>query len=112
MQRKMAVHLVNIAELKDGPSARLAIALAMLSAATGRRIRRGIAVTGELSVHGNVGAVGGIAEKLSAAIRHRRGVVILPSANAAEAVRVPGVERLAIHPVATLGEAIAVALEG
>lgn len=112
MQRKMAVHLVNIAEPKDGPSAGLAIALAMLSAATGRRVRRGIAVTGELSVHGNVGAVGGIAEKLSAAIRHGRSVVILPSANAAEAVRVPGIERLTIHPVATLAEAIAVALEG
>ena len=66
--RKMSVHLVNIAEPKDGPSAGLAFALAMLSSATKRPIHPAFAVTGELSIHGNVNAVGGIAEKLAAAL--------------------------------------------
>ena len=44
-------------------------------------MRRRIAVTGELSVHGNVNPVGGIAEKLSAAMRHGRRQVIIPAEN-------------------------------
>lgn len=111
-RKRMAVHLVNIAEPKDGPSAGLAFALAMLSAATGRRVRKGLAVTGELSIHGHVSPVGGIAEKLSAAIQHGRGAVIMPATNGAEVARLPDIaSRLEIHPVYDLAEAIAVALE-
>lgn len=111
-QGKMAVHLVNIAEPKDGPSAGVAFALAMLSAATGRRVRKGLAVTGELSLQGNVGGVGGIAEKLSAALRHGRTTVIIPAANAAEVARLPDlVSQLDVRAVSTLAEAVAVALD-
>lgn len=111
-RRKMSVHLVNIAEPKDGPSAGLAFALAMLSAVTGRKVRSGLAVTGEVSIHGNVLAVGGVAEKLSAAIRHGRRDVIIPSANAAEVARHPHVvEKLSVHAVSTLAEAVSLALE-
>jgi ATP-dependent Lon protease len=111
-QRKVAVHLVNIAEPKDGPSAGVAFALAMLSAVTGRRVRKGLAVTGELSLQGNVGAVGGVAEKLSAALRHGRTTVLVPAANAAEVARLPDIAgRLQVHAVSTLAEAIAIALE-
>jgi ATP-dependent Lon protease len=105
--RKFGVHLVNISEAKEGPSAGLAIAVAMLSAATGRAIRRRVAVTGELSVHGNVNPIGGVAEKLSAAARHGRRVVVIPAENATELGRLPELgERLEIHPVRTLQEAL------
>lgn len=105
--RRFGVHLVNIAEPKEGPSAGLAIALAMLSAATKRPVRRRVAVTGELSVHGNVNAVGGIAEKLSAAARHGRQLVVIPAENASELGRLAEIaSSLDIHPVRSLKEAV------
>lgn len=111
--RKMSVHLVNIAEPKDGPSAGLAFALAMLSAATRRPIRRALAVTGELSIHGNVNPVGGIAEKLHAAEQHGRKMVIIPAANAQELARLQAMTaRLDVRPVQTLAEAVTLAFEG
>ena len=110
--RRFGVHLVNIAEPKEGPSAGLAIALAMLSAATGRPVRRRIAVTGELSVHGNVNAIGGVAEKLSAAARHGRRLVVIPAENASELGRMEELaSKLEIHPVRTLREAMKLALD-
>jgi ATP-dependent Lon protease len=111
-ERIMSVHLVNIAVPKDGPSAGLAFALAMLSAVTGRLVKPALAVTGELSLHGNVLGVGGIPEKLSAAIGHGRKCVIIPAENAAELVRLPGVlDKLEVKPVRTLEEAVAAAFE-
>jgi ATP-dependent Lon protease len=109
--RRMAVHLVDIAETKDGPSAGLAFALAMLSAATGRPVVPGLACTGELSLHGQVGAIGGLPEKLAAALRHGRRLVLIPAENAAELTRVPEVAcRLDVRAVHTLAEAVALAL--
>lgn len=105
--RRFGVHLVNIAEPKEGPSAGLAIALAMISVATGRAVRRRVAVTGELSVHGNVNAVGGVPEKLSAAARHGRKLVVIPAENASELGRLGELaERLDINPLRTLKEAV------
>lgn len=105
--RKMAVHLVNIADNRDGPSAGLAFALAMYSAATGRALRPGLAVTGEVALHGDVIAVGGIPEKLHAALSHGRSVVILPDANREELLRIPDVvSAMKVHSVRTLAEAI------
>lgn len=109
--KRFGVHLVNIAEPKEGPSAGLAIALAMLSAATGRPVRRRVAVTGELSVHGNVNAVGGVAEKLSAALRQQRKLVVIPAENASELGRLEELAaKLDIHPVRTLKEAVGLVL--
>lgn len=109
--KRMSVHLVNIAEMKEGPSAGLAFALAMLSAATGRPVRRQLAVTGELSTHGNVNPVGGIAEKLAAAAQHGRRVVLIPAENAVELARIPDVvNELDVKPVRTLAEAVEHAL--
>ena len=110
--RKMSVHLVNIAEPKDGPSAGLAFALTMLSAATNRPIRRALAVTGELSIHGNVSPVGGVADKLSAAHQHGRKMVIIPAANAMELSRLRDLTAsLDIRPVQTLAEAVKLAFD-
>ena len=103
----MAVHLVNIAEPKDGPSAGLAFTLAMLSAATDRPIRPGLAVTGEISLQGHVGEIGGLAQKLQAAKRHGRRVVIIPATNAGELANLSHItEGLEIVPVSTLADAV------
>jgi ATP-dependent Lon protease len=111
--KRFGVHLVNIAEPKEGPSAGLAIALAMLSAATKRPIRKRVAVTGELSVHGNVNVVGGIAEKLTAAARHGRKVVVIPAENASELQRLAELGgKIHISPVRTLEAATELVLGG
>lgn len=111
--KRFAVHLVNISEPKEGPSAGLAIAIAMLSAATGRRVRSRVAVTGELSVQGNVHAIGGVAEKLAAAARHHRAMVVIPAENASEIGRMLELsEKLSIRPVRTIIDAADLLLEG
>jgi ATP-dependent Lon protease len=84
-----AVHLVNIADPKDGPSAGIAFVTAMISAALNRPVRAGLAMTGEVSLHGHVGAVGGIAQKVVAAHYHQRKVVIIPAQNAGDLRDVP-----------------------
>lgn len=84
-----AVHLVNIADAKDGPSAGVAFVTAMVSAALGRPVRAGLAMTGEVSLHGHVGAVGGVAQKIVAAAHHQRKMVIIPAQNALDLRDVP-----------------------
>lgn len=107
--KKLALHLVNIADPKDGPSAGLAFAIAMASAVSGRAIRPGVAVTGELSLHGHVIEVGGVPEKLHAAAKYGRRRIIIPEANRADAGQVREL-KLEVHPVRTLAEAISFAL--
>lgn len=84
-----AVHLVNIADPKDGPSAGVAFVTAMVSAALRCPVRPGLAMTGEVSLHGHIGAVGGIAQKIVAAARHQRRTILIPAANAADLRGVP-----------------------
>jgi ATP-dependent Lon protease len=70
-------------------------------------------VTGELSLHGLVTAVGGIPEKLSAAVLHGRRMVIIPALNAAESAQHPElVEHLDVKPVHSFVEAMALAFDG
>jgi ATP-dependent Lon protease len=110
-EMNLALHLVDIAVNRDGPSAGLAFALALYSAATDRPLRRGLAVTGELSLAGDVRRVGGIAEKLHAAERRGRSVVLIPGANAPDLAQIREVQsRLQIHPVATFEEAVQFAM--
>jgi ATP-dependent Lon protease len=111
--RQVAVHLVNISDLKDGPSAGLAFALAIISAATGRPVRRALAVTGEISMHGHVSEVGGIPAKLRAAAERGRKLTIVPAANAPDLEEVPGLlSSMEVVTVRTLVEAVGVALLG
>lgn len=110
--QSLAVHLVKIAEPKDGPSAGLAFLVGMVSALTGRAVRPGMAFTGEVSLHGEVGAVGGIPHKVSAAARGGRRTVLIPAANAADVAALPGDVRAAldIKQVSTAAEALTLAL--
>lgn len=83
------IHVPEGATPKDGPSAGITMATALLSLALGRAPKRGFAMTGELTLTGRVLAVGGIREKLVAARREGIRQVILPKANQADFEELP-----------------------
>lgn len=102
------LHYSDTAIGKDGPSAGLALLLAGVSAFTQRRVRAGLCATGELTLHGNVQAVGGIHEKLVAAHLAGYKTVLLPRQNLRDARALPDeVKRsLELIHVETVVEAI------
>jgi len=93
------LHVPEGATPKDGPSAGITMATALLSLARGQRIRRAIAMTGELTLTGRVLPVGGIREKVIAARRNRVFEVILPEANRRDYEELPGhiTEKMTAH---------------
>ena len=84
------IHVPEGAVPKDGPSAGITMATAILSAVSGRRVRPGIAMTGEISLRGKVLPVGGIREKILAARRHGVLHIVLPAANRVDVEEIPG----------------------
>jgi len=111
--RDLHLHFVDTELAKDGPSAGLALALAAASALSDRQVPPRLAATGELTLMGEVRAVGGIHEKLVAAALARFSTVLVPRRNLAEVRALPRSvhERLRILPVDTLFEAARTALE-
>ena len=109
-EQTVAVHLVRIAEPKEGPSAGLAFVTGIVSALTGKAVQAGFAMTGEVALHGEVGPVGGIPHKIRAAARAGRKLVLVPQANAAEAQAVGAEVGVEVRPVATIAEALQVCL--
>jgi ATP-dependent Lon protease len=107
-QTTVAVHLVRIAEPKDGPSAGLAFVAGIVSALTGRPIRPATAMTGEVTLHGEVTGVGGIAFKVRAAAKAGRRRVLVPAENAKEAAQLPEeiLKQLEVIPVRTIQDAL------
>ncbi|MBK6425221.1 MAG: endopeptidase La [Blastocatellia bacterium] len=106
------LHVPEGAIPKDGPSAGVAMATAIVSALTRTAVRRDVAMTGEITLRGKVLPVGGIKEKLLAA--HRAGIptVILPKDNEKDLVELPDDVRSAmqIHLIETTDEALQIAL--
>jgi ATP-dependent Lon protease len=109
-EQTVAVHLVRIAEPKEGPSAGLAFVTGIVSALTGKAVKPGFAMTGEVALHGEVGPVGGIPHKIRAAARAGRKLVLVPQANAAEAQAVGAEVGVEVRPVSTIAEALQVCL--
>jgi ATP-dependent Lon protease len=108
----MHIHVPAGAIPKDGPSAGVTMATAIVSALTGRRVRREIAMTGEITLRGRVLPIGGVKEKLLAA--HRAGIktFILPEKNRKDLVDVPKevLDTVDIRPVSTIDEVLKLAL--
>jgi len=106
------VHIPAGAIPKDGPSAGITIATALISALTGRQVRRDVAMTGEITLRGKVLPVGGLREKTLAA--HRGGIktFLLPKRNAKELSELPEVVKAEIEliQVATIDDVLEVAL--
>ena len=111
--RDLHVHVLEGATPKDGPSAGIAIATAVVSALTGRPVRGDVAMTGEITLRGRVLAIGGVKEKLLAA--HQAGIsrVILPEANEANLEDVPAeiLAELQVTTVKDFGQVLEVMLE-
>ncbi len=107
------LHVPAGAVPKDGPSAGVALATAIVSALSGRRARGTMAMTGEISLRGRVLPVGGIKEKVMAAARADVKTVLLPRRNLKDLVEVPEdvLEELEIIPLDTVDEALAAILE-
>ena len=106
------IHVPAGAIPKDGPSAGIAIALALISEMSNRKVRRDVSMTGEITLRGRVLPIGGVKEKVLGA--HRAGIkeVIIPKANEADLEDVPEEVRqqLLFHPVETMREVLAIAL--
>jgi len=111
-KRNVHVHIPAGAIPKDGPSAGITIATALISALSGRKVRKDVAMTGEITLRGKVLPIGGLREKTLAA--HRGGIktFILPRRNAKDLSELPEVVRaeLELIQVATLDEVLDVAL--
>ena len=112
-KKDIHIHLPEGATPKDGPSAGIGLTTALVSALTGIPARADVAMTGEITLRGEVLPIGGLKEKLLAA--HRGGIktVLIPESNVKDLVDIPEniKNHLQIHPVKWIDQVLALALE-
>jgi len=106
-------HVPEGATPKDGPSAGVGMCTAMVSALTGIPVKRSVAMTGEITLRGEVLPIGGLKEKLLAALRGGIKQVIIPHENERELTEIPAniKQSLDIKPVQWIDEVFAIALQ-
>lgn len=112
-KRDIHVHVPDGATPKDGPSAGAAMTTAFVSALTGIPVRADVAMTGEITLRGEVTAIGGLKEKLLAALRGGIKTVLIPQENVKDLQEIPANVKteLEIIPVRWIDEVLRVALE-
>ncbi|GAB3183226.1 endopeptidase La [Hydrogenophaga aquatica] len=112
-KKDIHIHVPDGATPKDGPSAGAAMTTAMVSALTGIPVRADVAMTGEITLRGEVTAIGGLKEKLLAALRGGIKTVIIPEENVKDLAEIPDnvKEGLEIVPVKWIDKVLQLALE-
>ena len=112
-KKDIHVHVPEGATPKDGPSAGIAMTLAMVSAFTRIPVRADVAMTGEITLRGEVLPIGGLKEKLLAALRGGIKHVLIPKDNVKDLEEIPENVKtgLTIHPVKWIDEVLALGLE-
>src|SRR4029450_9599644 len=107
-RKDIHIHLPEGAVPKDGPSAGIGLVLSMISTLTGSPVRRDFAMTGEVTLRGRVLPIGGLKEKLLAALRGGITTVLIPQENEKDLVDIPatGKEQLEIVPVSHVDEGL------
>ena len=111
-RKDIHIHLPEGAVPKDGPSAGVGMVTAMVSTLTGIAVKKDVAMTGEVTLRGRVLAIGGLKEKLLAALRGGITTVIIPQENEKNLEEIPETisKNLTIIPVSHVDEALAIAL--
>jgi len=112
-KRDIHIHVPDGATPKDGPSAGAAMTTALVSSLTGIPVRADVAMTGEITLRGEVTAIGGLKEKLLAALRGGIKTVIIPEDNVKDLAEIPDnvKQGLEIVPVKWIDKVLAIALE-
>jgi ATP-dependent Lon protease len=112
--RDVHIHVPAGAIPKDGPSAGVTMAAALISALSGRPTRHDIAMTGEITLRGRVLPIGGLKEKILGAERSGITRIVIPKENEADLADLPEAirSRLEVFPVEELGEVLALTLRG
>ena len=107
------VHVPEGGTPKDGPSAGVALVVSLVSLLTGRAVRKEVAMTGEITLRGDVLPVGGVKEKVLAAIRAGIKEIILPYLNEKDIVEIPAAVKdgVIFHLIQDLPEALALVFE-
>jgi ATP-dependent Lon protease len=111
-RKDIHVHVPEGATPKDGPSAGVAMATSIISVLTGIPVKRDVAMTGEITLRGRVLPIGGLKEKLLAALRTGLKTVIIPAENEKDLAEIPDNVKsgLEIRPVSSMEEVLKIAL--